>query len=153
MFLKEEQKKILLFNNQKQKIMEIMETKQIAATKANVELAINNIKKYAEGKGYQVIGDFSDRGPGELTFESKSKEKVCRKYLWRLEKKMGMSCANRFLHFLYKKVYKFDKAPKVEYSEKELKIQQARRAWKKMQIEAEKLQAAYKLEKGTFFKS
>lgn len=129
-----------------------METKQIAATKANVELAINNIKNYANEKGFQLIGNFSDRGPGELTFESKNKEKVCRNYLWRLEKKMGMSVANRFLHFLYKKAYKLDEAPKVDYSEKELKIKEARKAWKKMQAEAEKLQAAYKTEKGTFFK-
>jgi hypothetical protein len=129
--------------------MEIMETKQIEATKANVELAINNIKKYAEEKGYQVKGDFTS---GDLKFESKSKEKVCRNYLWRLDKKMGMSVANRFLHFLYKKVYKTETAPSIDYSEKELKIKEARKAWRKLKEEAEKLQAAYKLEKGTFYK-
>ncbi len=136
-----------------------METKQIEATKANVELAINEIKEYSQEKGYQIKGEFKQDGffknllgGSKLKFESKSQEKVCRKYLWRLEKKMGMSTANRFLHFLYKKVYKLDQAPYIEYSEKELKIKEARKAWKKMQIEADKLLAAYKEEKGSFYK-
>lgn len=129
--------------------MEIMETKQIAATKANVELAINNIKAYAQEKGYQIKGNFT---LGELKFDSKNKEKVCRNYLWRLDKKMGMSVANRFLHFLFKKALKNDTAPYIDYSEKELKIKEAKRAWNKLKLEAEKLQEAYKLEKGNFYK-
>ena len=139
--------------------MEIMETKQIEATKENVELAINKIKKYAEEKGYQVKGEFKQDGffanllgSSKLKFESKSQEKVCKNYLWRLDKKIGMSVSNRFLHFLYKKVYKLDKAPCIDYSEKELKIKETRKAWRKIKEEAEKLQAAYKLEKGTFYK-
>jgi len=158
MFLNQKNK-ILLFNNQKQKIMEIMESKQIMATKENVELAINNIKKYAEEKGYQIKGEFKQEGflsslfgSSKITFESKSKEKVCRNYLWRLEKKMGMSIANRFLHFLYKKTYKLEQAPKVDYSDKEIKIQEARKAWKKLQKESELLMAAYKAEKKDFYK-
>ena len=126
-----------------------METKQIEATKENVETAINKIKAYAQEKGYQVVGDFK---PGSLQFDSKSKQKVCKNYLWKLDKKVGMSNANRFLHFLYKKVYKLETAPCIKYSEQELKIQQARKAWKKMQAEAEKLQAIYKTEKGDFYK-
>ena len=130
-----------------------MENKQIEATKTNVELAINNIKEYATSKGFQIQGDFQHEGfLKNLHFDSKSLEKVCKKYLWRLDQKMGMSIANRFLHFLYKKIYKLDKAPRIEYSEKEIKIQQARKAWKKLQVEAEKLQETYKLEKGDFYK-
>lgn len=64
-----------------------------------------------------------------------------------------MSVANRFLHFLFKKVLKVENAPYIDYSEKELKIKEAKNAWRKMKIEAEKLQEAYKLEKGTFYKS
>lgn len=126
-----------------------MEIKQIQATKENVDKAINEIKKYSSEKGYQIIGETAK---GDLRFDSKKKEKVLRKYLWMVENKMGMSSANRFLHFLYKKVYKLDKAPRIEYSEKELKIKESRRAWKKVQQEADKLLAAYKEEKGSFYK-
>ena len=129
-----------------------MENKQIEATKTNVELAINNIKEYATSKGFQIQGEFRQDVLNNLHFDSKSLEKVCKKYLWRLDQKIGMSLANRFLHFLYKKIYKLDKAPRIEYSERELKIQQARKAWKKLQVEAEKLQAIYKEEKGDFYK-
>lgn len=138
--------------------MELMETKQIEATKANVELAINNIKKYAQEKEYRIIGEFKEAGffekligSSKLKFDSKSQEKVCKSYLWRLEQKVGMQNSNRFLHFLYKAVYKLDKAPYVEYSEKEVKIKEAKKAWKKVQAEADTLQALYKTEKGSFY--
>src|ERR1035437_6340683 len=118
--------------------MELMEQKQIEATKENVELAINKIKEYSNTKGYQVKGEFKEAGffekfigSSKIKFDSKSQEKVCKNYLWRLEQKIGMQNANRFLHFLYRKVYKLDKAPYVDYSEKELKIKESRKAWKK----------------------
>lgn len=136
-----------------------METKQIAATKENVELAINTIKNYANEKGYQILGEFKKEGllsgvfGSSLKFESKSKEKVLRNYLWRVENKPGMAIANKFLHFLYKKVYKLDESPRVEYSEKELKIKAAKKAWKKIQLEADALRLAYKTEKGDFYKT
>lgn len=126
-----------------------METKQIAATKENVEIAINNIKKFAKEKGYQITGDFKE---GVLSFDSRSKEKVFKNYLWRLSQGVSMAQANKMLHFLYKKVYKLNEAPKVEYSEKELKIKTARKAWKKAQAEADRLLAEYKQEKGDFYK-
>ncbi len=135
-----------------------METNTVEATKANVDAAVNNIKKYAEEKGYQIIGEFKEEGflskllSKDLEFDSQNKKKVCRNYLTLLERKMKMSTANKFLSFLYKKVYKLEKAPKIEYSEKELKIKESRKAWKKVQIEADKLLAAYKLEKGDFYK-
>jgi len=135
-----------------------METKQIAATKENVEIAINKIKEFATEKGYQIIGEFKKEGVlstifgSSLKFESKSKEKVLRTYLWRLDQRVTMAQANKFLHFLYKKVYKLDSAPRIEYSEKELKIKEARKAWKKVQAEAEKLLLEYKNEKGDFYK-
>ena len=139
--------------------MELMETKQIEATKANVETAINSIKKYSQDKGYRIIGEFKEAGffekligSSKLKFDSKGHEKIVKKYLWRIEQKVGMQNSNRFLHFLYRTVYKLDKAPYVDYSEKESKIKDARKAWKKMQLEADKLQALYKTEKGDFYK-
>jgi hypothetical protein len=144
-----------------------METKErtpfVEPTKANIEATIEKIKQYALDKGYQFKGDVKKEGllnkamsffsNSEIKFESKSQSKVCRDYLTRLDRKMGMSLANRFLHFLYKKVYKStDAAPFIEYSEKELKIKQSRKEWKKLQAEAEKMLAAYKQEKGDYYK-
>lgn len=139
--------------------MELMETKQVEATKANIEKAVEKIKYFANDKGYQLIGEFKKDGfftslfsGSSIKFDSKSQEKECKRYLWRIDSKLGMSNANRFLHFLYKKLYKLDKAPYVEYSERELKIKEAKKAWKKVKLEAEKLQKEYKDTKGDFYK-
>ena len=144
-----------------------METKErkpfVEPTKANIEATIEKIKKYAQEKGYQIKGDFKKEGlldkainffgSSEVKFDSKSQLKVCRDYLTRIDRKIGMSISNRFLHFLYKKVYKLtEPAPYVEYSDKELKIRESRKAWKKAQLQAELLLKAYKDEKGDFFK-
>jgi len=123
--------------------------KQIPATKENVEIAINRVNGFAKERGYQIVGEFTE---GSRSFESKSKDKVLRNYLWRTGKHTSMAQANKFLHFLYKKVYKFSSAPRIEYSEKELKIKESRKAWKKVQLEADTLLAAYKAEKGDFYK-
>lgn len=138
--------------------METMNTIKIEATSQNVQTSITAIKKYAEEKGYQIIGEFKKEGlisgllGSKLTFESKSQEKVLRNYLTKFDKKPGMATANRLLHFLYKKVYKLDKAPYVEYSEKELKIKSARKAWRKSLAETEALMKVYKEEKKDFYK-
>lgn len=138
--------------------METMKTTKIEATKSNVERAIAQIEQYTKDKGYQIIGEFKKDGflsklfDKNLTFDSKSQEKVLRNYLTRVDKKVGMALANKFLHFLYKKVYKMDSAPRVEYSEKELKIKAAQKAWKQSIETMKKLREAYKLEKGDFYK-
>lgn len=126
-----------------------MEIKQIAATTENVESAISKIKIFATDNGYQVLGIFET---GTLTFDSKRKEKAVKKYLWKLDNKVTMAQANLFLHFLYKKVYKLDKTPRIEYSEKELKIKNAKKAWKKVREESDKLKIAYFQEKGDFYR-
>ena len=136
-----------------------MKTQKIEATKTNVERAISLIEQYAQSKGYQILGEIKKEGflsklfSQNLTFESKSHEKVLRNYLTRLEKKIGMALANKFLHFLYKKVYKQDSAPRVEYCEQELKIKAARKAWRFVLSEAKRLEIAYKETKGNFYKT
>lgn len=139
--------------------METMKTVVIEATKENIDKAINDIKKHASDKGYQFLGE--EKKDGLLSglfggdkpkFESKSQEKVCQNYLRRLERKVCMSTANKFLHFLYKKVYKLDAAPRVEYSELELRIRTARKAWRTSMAETEKLRLVYKEVKGNFYK-
>ena len=129
-----------------------MNTVKIEATSQNVENAIASIKKFAEEKGFQIIGDIEQRSWQLLKFESKSQEKVLRNYLTKLDKKPGIALINRMLHFLYKKIYKLETAPQIEYSEKELKIKAARKAWRKSLAETEALMKAYKEEKGNFYK-
>jgi hypothetical protein len=140
--------------------MENMKTTKLEATKSNVEHAIGLIEQYAKDKGYQIVGEFKKEGflskllNQKLTFESKGQEKVLRNYLTRLEKKVCMSTANKFLHFLYKKVYKSETAaPRVEYSEQELKIKAARKAWRITLAESKRLELAYKETKGNFYKA
>ena len=150
--------------------MQTNTTTLVDATYENVESAIAKIKLFAEEKGYQIKGEFSPSAPEQkgllsklfsskpekvehvMNFESKKKKKVLKHYLTRLEKHISMSQANKFLHFLYKTIYQLDAAPKINYSEKELKIKESKKAWKKIQIEADKLQAEYKKEKGDFYK-
>ncbi len=133
--------------------------KTIDATKENIAVAITTIEKFATDNGYQIIGEFTKEkfltklfGGNKPSFTSKCQEKACRNYLFQIDKKPGMRVINQFLHFLYKRVYKLDNAPKVEYSDKELKIKSARASWKKAHAEAEKLLATYKEEKVGFYK-
>jgi len=131
--------------------METKRTVLVEATSQNVAKAIDAIKKFADENGYQMKGDLN-LPSSSLVFESKSQEKVCRKCLTRLSGRVTMSTGNKFLHFLFKKVYKLDSTPHIEYSEKELRIREARKAWKKAQAEAERLRVAYRTEKGDFYK-
>ncbi len=119
------------------------------ANQQNIESAINKIKQFAADKGYRITGSLET---GVLRFESRSKEKVLRNYLGRVDRKIGMATANRMLHYLYRKVYGFDTAPRVELSEQEIKIQACRKAWKAAHDAAEKLRVEYKAIKGDFYK-
>ncbi len=134
--------------------METMEPKiktMVEPTTANLKEAVKQIRKFADEKGYRIIGEILEN---DLKFETKSTQKTCRDYLTKMKEKMGMSIANRFLHFLHKKVYKIEKAaPFVEYSEKELKIKLARVAWRNSMKKTEDLMIEYKKEKGDFYKT
>lgn len=139
--------------------METMKTTKIEATKANIDKAINDIQKYAASKGYQFLGELKKDGilsslfgGDKPKFESKSQEKVCNNYLSRLDRGVRMSTANRFLHFLYKHVYKLETAPRVDYSQRELEIRASRKAYVAAKVEAEKLRLKYKEIKGDFYK-
>lgn len=132
-------------------------TTHVEPTVENIQAAFKKINEYAQGKGYRVLGDL--KIPTNLLgmnkspkFESKSQMKVVRNYLTVIEKRVTMGRANRFLHMLFKHIYKQDSYPRVEYSEKELSIQAARKAWRKSLEETEKLRKVYKETKGTFYK-
>ncbi len=141
-----------------------METKTnnwvfIEATPENIDKAISNIVEFAREKGYQIKGDFN-RGTFRtilesfvgIKFKSKGQEKQLRHYLTRLNKKITLRQVNMFLTFLYKGVYELDKAPNVDYSEKELKIKASKKLWRETQLKANELLKLYKEEKGDFYK-
>ena len=129
----------------------------VEPTEANVESAIKAISEFAIKNNYQVKGNLKlpTNMVGitkSLKFDSTSIKKVLRDYLTRLDRKMSLRNANRFLHFLFKKIYKLDEAPKIELPEKELKIQAAKKVWKEAAKKAEELRLVYKTEKGDYYK-
>lgn len=129
----------------------------VEPSKENIEAMFKKINEYAESKGYQVIGELAlPKNMLRMTkapeFESKCQMKKVRSYLTTLDKGVSMQRCNRFLHLLFKRVYKLDTAPKVDYSEKELQIKASRKAWKKADEEAMKLLKQYKEIKGDFYK-
>lgn len=137
--------------------METIHKQPVQPTKENIEAALVKITEFAKSNGYTVEGEM--KLPTNMLgikkapeFKSKSQAKVVQNYLTRLDRKISMSQANRFLHMLFKHIYGLDKAPRIEYSEQELKIKATRKAWKKAQLEADRLLAEYKTTKGDFYK-
>lgn len=135
----------------------IKTTTLLEVSLVNIENTFSKIKEYADQKGYRIIGDL--KTPTTIlgfkkspSFDSKNQMKVVRYYINRLDKKVGMRMANQFLHFLFKKIYKLDCTPSVDLSEKEVKIQSARKKWKQLQADCEKARIEYRSEKGDFYK-
>lgn len=121
-----------------------------------IEASFIKIKEFATIKGFVIKGDLklptNMLGISKsLSFDTKKAKKTLRNYINRIHKQVNMQTANKFLHFLFRKIYKLDNSPSMEYSEKEIKIQVARKAWKKVAAESEKLRIAYRLEKGDFY--
>ena len=67
-------------------------------------------------------------------------------------KKLSLRSANRFYHFLFKKVMKSDVRISIIYSEKQLQIIKKREKYVKARNEMMKLYNDYKQEKGDFYK-
>jgi hypothetical protein len=135
----------------------------VEANTTNIQKTFKNIKQYAFDKGYQLKGNLTEEsflekiknflGTNYLQFESKTQAKTCRKYLTKLENKLSIREINRFLNFLYKKVYKIETdIPYLTYSETELKIKESKKLWKQHSLETEKLRLEYKKLKGDFYK-
>jgi len=131
-------------------------TIMMEANVTNIEATFKKIQEMSDAKGYTVKGDMTltNKLPaaGKIHFDSKRKMKVTRNYINRLNERASMSQANMFLHFLFKRILGLDSAPRIEYSEKERKIQNARKAWKVAQVAADKLHLEYTTEKGDFYK-
>lgn len=122
-----------------------------------IESSFGKIQEFVGIKGFVIKGDLKlptnmigiNKG---LRFDTKKAKKTLRNHINRLHKHVNMQTANKFLHFLFRKIYKLDNSPSIDYSEKEIKIQVARKAWKKVAAESEKLRLEYRKEKGDFYK-
>lgn len=129
----------------------------VEPNKENIEALFTKIKEYANGKGYQIVGNISlptnmlgiKKSPD---YKSTSMMKRVRVYTTSLDRKVTMSNSNRFLHLLFKHVYGEDTVPRIDYSTKELEIKASRKAWKKVDTEAKELLKKYKEVKGDFYK-
>lgn len=86
---------------------------------------------------------------GKLTLNERKKLKK-RINIFRMKQSLG--AANRFYHHVYAKVLKVDMRVKLDYPEKYYKIQKERQKFLKARAEMEKTLAAYKKEKGDYFK-
>jgi ribosomal protein S10 len=118
--------------------------------------SFNKIQEYVNAKGYAVNGELkmptNMLGLNKsLSFDTKKAKKTLRNYINRLHKQVNMPTANQFLHFLFKTIYKLDDAPKIDYSDKEKKIQSLRKQWKKAFAESEKYRLEYRKEKQGFY--
>lgn len=139
--------------------METKTTTLVEATIENIKKTFEAIEQFAKEKGYQIKGNL--KVPTNLLgiskkveFDSKNQLKVLKKYLTRLNRKITLRQANMFLHFLFQKGYhSTESIPYVEFSERELKIQEARKAWKVAAAKAEEARLAYRTAKGDFYKS
>lgn len=131
----------------------------VEPTVDNIEATFGGIIEWVNSKGYRIEGVLKLPtgfwgNANSPRFESKSQKKVVMHYMGKLEKEVSMATANRFLHFLFKRVYKLDApAPRVNYSEKECKIKAARKQYKDSLEATKKLYAQYKEIKGDFYKS
>lgn len=123
---------------------------------------IKKIEKYIKENDYQLKGDFSLITKNNLLSfplkkaidsTSKRRKKKLNQYILGLEKRMSLRYINSSLTFIMRDLLKLDDRIKVTVSEKESKIQDARKKWKEARILSDKLLAEYKLEKGNFYKS
>lgn len=130
----------------------------IEPNEENIHFMFKLISQFAADKEYDIKGELKlptnllgiTKGP---KFDSRSKMKVVRTYLTRLNKKITMGQTNRFLHFLFKKIYKTEgQAPSLVYTTKEQEIRNARKAYKEAMRNTEELQKKYKETKGDFYK-
>ena len=133
---------------------------QYLTVEGNLEMlneSLEQIREFVRARGYQLIGEL----PGQQEMEdalhaiSMTREKKLIKRHLRLKAKPGMRAANAFLHFLCRKCLEYGEERtvlRVDYSEKELAIKAARKAWVKARDAAEELRLAYVGEKGDFYK-
>lgn len=143
-----------------------METTQkvnhVHVSDINYNLIVDTFKKidaYVQANDYQ----FKDRkGLDNITESlfntalinmSKKKRKKLANYIWVINNHPTLGGINKFFHFLMKTVLKSDLRVRVIKSDKEIAIQDKRKAYMDALAKAKQAYAEYKTEKGDFYKN
>jgi hypothetical protein len=134
----------------------IVKKKSDGATFANVQLTISKIEQFVKENGYQ----FKDsKGLEEITQEAFNantmtirKKKKLVNFMTAIQKHPTLENVNKFLHFLMKNILKSETRIKVIKSDKEIAIQEKRKAYKEALAKVQAAYADYKQEKGDFYK-
>jgi hypothetical protein len=115
---------------------------------------VTKIEQFISDNSYQIKGDLSEikNFKNKIIFESKSQKKKVNYAIQRLDNRMNLRSVNYFLHIIFKNILNSENRVRIIPSEKEIKIQAARKRWKEAQAISDKLLLEYKIEKGSFFK-
>jgi hypothetical protein len=117
---------------------------------SNLKLAQQSITEFANSRKL-VFNRELDLANAKFNFTSKSQKKAFQHSLSRVIAKPTMKSISLFLRQLSK--YS-DLAPiKLDYSEREKAIKQAKKDWKFLQSKAEEARLQYKKVKGDFYKN
>ena len=130
-----------------------METTSIMLPEApteNTRKAFASIKAFATSRKLVLTGNVDAFTNVPLRFSSKSEEKKFRWSLLRVTNRPSMKNINMFLSHL-SRVTGLTKI-KLDYSEQEKQIKEARKEWKFLQAKAEEARLKYKEAKGNFYK-
>jgi hypothetical protein len=136
--------------------METTTRKYESATFENVQSTISKIEQYVKDNGYQ----FKDRSglalldekTFHLQFGSIRKRKKLVNAMTAIDKHPTLENVNKFFHFLMKEILKSDLRVRIIKSEKEIAIDEKRKAFKDALAKMKIALADYKAEKGDFYK-
>jgi len=123
-----------------------------------IKSAFGKIEDFVKKNDYQ----FKDRDNFDKITEaefnaalinaSKKKRKKLANYIWMIYNRPTLAGINKFLHFLMKTILKSDLRVRVIKSDKEIAIQEKRKAYKEALAKMQAAYADYKQEKGDFYK-
>ncbi len=114
-----------------------------------IDNLIDLIEDWCKKNDYRIIGTLTNEIPNFYKI-SKTKLKKINKYIIGLEKHMTMRKINSFFHLLTK--IGSSNPVRIQYSEREMKIQETRKQMLKAKDIYESLLKNYKEEKGNYYK-
>lgn len=126
---------------------------------ASVQNTISKIEQFVKENEYQYkdrtgLAEINERSfNSALQQVSKKKRKKLANYVWSVNNKPTLENVNKFFHFLMKMIMKSDLRIKVIKSDKEIAIQEKRKAYKEALAKMKAAYADYKTEKGDFYKN
>jgi len=141
--------------------METTTSNHVNATSVNyqfIKSTFGKIEDFVKKNDYQ----FKDRNNFDNITESefnsawvntsKKKRKKLAAYIWMIYNRPTLAGINKFFHFFMKTIMKSDVRVRVIKSDKEIAIQEKRKAYKEALAKMQAAYADYKQEKGDFYK-